>query len=102
VLVNTTPLGGAGRRDESPLPEGPFEGLLVYDLTYGIGESRLLRDAREQGCRVLDGLPMLAAQAERQFAWWTGRTPRPGMMEAAARLALDHAAGHGPQATGHR
>jgi len=88
VLVNTTPLGGAGRRDESPLPDGPFEGLLVYDLTYGPGQSKLLRDAQEQGCRVLDGLPMLAAQAERQFAWWTGHTPRAGMMEAAARAAL--------------
>jgi 3-dehydroquinate dehydratase/shikimate dehydrogenase len=92
VLVNTTPLGGAGRRDDSPLPDGPFEGLLVYDLTYGPGESKLLRDAREQGCRVLDGLPMLAAQAERQFAWWTGQTPRAGMMEATARLALARAA----------
>jgi 3-dehydroquinate dehydratase/shikimate dehydrogenase len=88
VLVNTTPLGGAGKRDESPLPDGPFEGLLVYDLTYGPGESKLLRDAREQGCRVLDGLPMLAAQAERQFTWWTGRNPRKGAMESAARRAL--------------
>jgi len=28
---------------------------------------------------------MLVAQAERQFEWWTGRKPEPGVMEAAAR-----------------
>jgi len=88
VLVNTTPLGGANRRDVSPLPGGPFGGRLVYDLTYGAGESALLAEARRAGCRTLDGLPMLVAQAERQFEWWTGRRPRAGLMESAAREAL--------------
>jgi shikimate dehydrogenase len=92
VLVNTTPLGGATRRDESPLPGGPFGGRLVYDLTYGAGESRLIREARTAGCRTLDGLAMLAAQAERQFTWWTGLSPRPGLMRAAAARHLDPAA----------
>ena len=88
LLVNTTPLGGANRRDVSPLPGGPFGGRLVYDLTYGAGESLLLAEARRAGCRVLDGLPMLVAQAERQFEWWTGGRPRAGLMESAAREAL--------------
>ena len=88
VLVNTTPLGGANRRDHSPLPGGPFAGRLVYDLTYGAGDSALLAEARQAGCQVLDGLPMLVAQAERQFEWWTGRRPRAGLMESAAREAL--------------
>jgi 3-dehydroquinate dehydratase / shikimate dehydrogenase len=83
VLVNTTPVGGAASRDESPLPDGPFTGRLVYDLTYGVGESRLVRDARAAGCVALDGLPMLVAQAERQFEWWTGQRPQPGVMAAA-------------------
>jgi shikimate dehydrogenase len=65
------------------LPGGPFTGRVVYDLTYGQGESRLVRDAREAGCIALDGLPMLVAQAERQFEWWTGRRPQPGVMAAA-------------------
>jgi len=92
VLVNTTPLGGANRRDESPVPGGPFGGGLVYDLTYGVGDSALLREARASGCRVLDGLPMLVAQAERQFEWWTGQRPLPGLMANAAREALAAAA----------
>ena len=84
LLVNTTPLGGTTMRDESPIPGEPFGGRLVYDLTYGAGQSRLLREAAAAGCRTLDGLPMLVAQAERQFEWWTGQAPRAGVMRAAA------------------
>jgi 3-dehydroquinate dehydratase/shikimate dehydrogenase len=92
LLVNCTPLGGVPRRDESPLPGGPFTGRLVYDLTYGPGESALVREARAAGCATLDGLPMLIAQAERQFEWWTGQRPAPGVMREAAltRLGISH------------
>jgi 3-dehydroquinate dehydratase/shikimate dehydrogenase len=83
LLVNCTPLGSPAMRDESPLPGGPFGGRLVYDVTYGAGESRLIREARAAGCRTLDGLGMLIAQAERQFEWWTGQPPAPGVMRAA-------------------
>ena len=84
LLVNCTPLGGLNARIETPLPGGPFDGTLVYDLTYGDDETPLLREAREAGCLALDGLPMLVAQAERQFEWWTGQRPEPGVMKAAA------------------
>ena len=87
VLVNATSVGGGAARDASPLPEGPLDGALVYDLTYGTGESRLLRDARAAGCLTLDGMPMLVAQAERQFAWWMGQPPVPGVMAAAGAFA---------------
>ena len=88
LLVNTTPLGGAGLRDESPLPGARFDGRLVYDLSYGTGTSALLRDASADGCPGLDGLPMLVAQAERQFEWWTGRPPVAGVMRRAAHERL--------------
>jgi len=84
LLVNTTPLGGPMHPDESPLPGGPFDGTCVYDLTYGSGASRLVREARAAGCGAIDGLPMLVAQAERQFRWWIGEAPAPGVMRAAA------------------
>jgi shikimate 5-dehydrogenase len=99
LLVNCTPLGGAALRAESPLPGGPFTGRLVYDLTYGAGESALLREAREAGCATLDGLPMLIAQAERQFEWWTGQRPASGVMREAADRKLNGRANHPSQAT---
>jgi 3-dehydroquinate dehydratase / shikimate dehydrogenase len=85
ILVNCTPLGGAARRQESPMPVDRLRGQLVYDLTYGAGDAVLIRDARDAGIATLDGLAMLVAQAERQFEWWTGRKPEPGVMETAAR-----------------
>jgi len=88
LLVNCTPLGGANRRGESPISNAALDGRVVYDLTYGEGESALVAGARRAGCIVFDGLPMLIAQAERQFEWWTGQRPGPGVMEAAARAAL--------------
>ena len=88
LLVNCTPLGSPTMRDESPVPGGPFTGELVYDLTYGAGESRLLREARAAGCRTLDGLPMLVAQAERQFDWWIGQPPQPGVMRNAIERSV--------------
>jgi len=84
LLVNCTPLGGPNAPAESPLPDGPCKGTLVYDLTYGDHETPLLAAARQAGCLTLDGLPMLIAQAERQFEWWTGQRPRQGVMRAAA------------------
>jgi len=86
LLVNCTPLGGPNARSETPLPGGSFDGRLVYDLTYGDTESPLLRDARTAGCLTLDGLPMLVAQAERQFEWWTGKRPVDGVMKAAVAI----------------
>ena len=88
LLVNCTPLGSPTMRNESPLPGGPFGGRLVYDLTYGASESRLIREAREAGCQTLDGLPMLIAQAERQFQWWTGRPPLAGVMRNAVERSV--------------
>jgi shikimate 5-dehydrogenase len=84
LLVNCTPLGSASAPTASPLPSGPFHGRAVYDLTYGREMSALVRDARRAGCVTLDGLPMLVAQAERQFEWWTGQRAPAGVMKAAA------------------
>jgi 3-dehydroquinate dehydratase / shikimate dehydrogenase len=90
ILVNCTPLGGAGKRDESPLPREAVSGPLVYDLTYAPGgPSPLLRDAKAAGALTIDGLPMLVAQAERQFEWWTGQKPEPGVMANAIKRRVE-------------
>jgi 3-dehydroquinate dehydratase/shikimate dehydrogenase len=88
VLVNTTPVGTAPAEHDSPLPDGPFTGDLVYDLVYNPPDTRLLRDARAAGCRTIGGLAMLVAQAQLQFEWWTGARPPASVMHNAARRAL--------------
>jgi shikimate dehydrogenase len=76
VLVNTTPLGMHPRTEESPagkdlLPR--FE--WVIDLVYNPLETRLLREAREAGCKTRSGLGMLVRQGAEQFRAWTGQEP---------------------------
>jgi 3-dehydroquinate dehydratase/shikimate dehydrogenase len=88
LLVNCTPLGGVGDRDESPIAPELVSGPLVYDLTYGSGPNALLRDAKAAGALTIDGLPMLVAQAERQFEWWTGQKPEPGVMADAVKRKM--------------
>ena len=72
LLVNTTPVGTFPDVDASPLPGGPFGKGLVYDLVYNPPVTRLMAEASAAGCDTIGGLPMLVAQAVRQFEWWTG------------------------------
>ena len=89
LLVNTTPLGTWPAVERSPLPDGPFDGRLVYDLVYNPRKTRLLADAERAGCGTIGGLDMLVAQAVRQFAWWTGTTPRTDLFRQAAEDDLE-------------
>lgn len=75
ILLNCTPIGMHPRTDASPVPAGMLrEGLVVYDAVYNPLESRLLRDAREAGGRMVPGIDHFVRQAVEQFELWTGRT----------------------------
>jgi 3-dehydroquinate dehydratase/shikimate dehydrogenase len=93
LLVNATPVGMSPDADATPLPGYRFvPGTTVYDLIYNPTDTRLLREAAAAGCRTIGGLAMLAAQAERQFEWWTGRrAPAHLFGEAAAGRLRDMA-----------
>jgi 3-dehydroquinate dehydratase/shikimate dehydrogenase len=90
LLVNATSVGMHPRDDDSPLPASALRpGATVYDLVYNPPTTRLMREARAAGCRVIGGLEMLVAQAAAQFHWWTGRQPSRELMRSRAmdRLA---------------
>jgi shikimate 5-dehydrogenase len=69
ILVQATPLGGGGER---VLPRGSLRGRMVLDAVYG-RVTPLVREARESGLVVADGLDLLVAQALPQFRRMTGR-----------------------------
>jgi shikimate dehydrogenase len=77
LLVNTTPLGMTPDVDSSPLPENVklSSNTLVYDLVYNPRETKLVKDAKAQGCHTTTGLGMLIEQAAIAFQLWTGHTP---------------------------
>jgi shikimate 5-dehydrogenase len=80
--------------EASPVDAGVLRGRVVYDLVYNPTTTRLLEDARRAGCSTIGGLEMLVAQAQEQFKWWTGQTPAPGVMQAAAERRLAEFSAH--------
>jgi shikimate dehydrogenase len=55
------------------------------DIVYQPRETRLLREAAAQGCRIIEGLQMLIYQGVRQFELFTGQ---PAPVEIMRRAAL--------------
>lgn len=86
ILINATPAGMHGHSEgASPVPGDVLRGRsIAYDLVYNPVETRFLSDARARGCRTIDGLEMLVAQAGLQFKLWTGLEPPLDVMRSAA------------------
>ena len=59
------------------VPLRAVDSVDVVTFSNALGIASTCEDVR------VDGLPMLVAQAERQFEWWTGRRPAAGVMRAA-------------------
>lgn len=92
VLVNATPVGmsGHGSQREILIPAAWLRrSMLVCDLVYNPLWTPLLLDAREQGARVLNGLPMLIYQGAAAFERWTSRPAPIELMRQKAMEALD-------------
>jgi shikimate dehydrogenase len=87
LLVNCTAVGLEGEDPFATLPLEPGrmgEWDVVADLVYGGGETALIRDAREAGAFVVDGLEVLVRQGALSFERWTGVPAPVEAMRAAA------------------
>lgn len=70
VLVNATPVGGAGA---SPWPPGrPLRKRVVFDLAMTGERSALLEQAEKEGALALGPEEMWIVQGSRQMSWITG------------------------------
>jgi shikimate dehydrogenase len=74
-LIHATPMGMASHPGTAVAPELLRTGLWVADIVYFPLETELLRQARERGCRTLDGGGMAVFQAARAFQLFTGIEP---------------------------
>jgi shikimate dehydrogenase len=52
-------------------------------------ETKLLREARKQGCRTVSGFQMFLHQGAAQFERWTGEKAPFDLMEETARARLE-------------
>jgi 3-dehydroquinate dehydratase/shikimate dehydrogenase len=92
VLVNATPVGSGAQPGKSPVPPSQLRpGAVVFDMVYEPRPTPLLEAAQGLGCRTIDGVEMLVAQAVGQFEAWTGLEAPVEAMTAAALTALGKA-----------
>lgn len=74
VIVNTTNVG-MGDDHSSPVPRSVADvlhpGQMVVDVIYAPLETTFLAQARQQGCRTMNGIGMLVQQAAGSFYRWT-------------------------------
>lgn len=80
VLVNATPVGMAPHTDESPFPKKFLKGKIVFDVVYNPPMTRLLKEARSVGARIVPGTVMYLNQAALQCEMYTGRKPDMNIM----------------------
>ena len=75
LLTNATSLGMAPKVDASPIEDPAIfhEGLGVFDIIYNPPETRLMKEAKEAGCRSANGKLMLLYQGAAAFKIWTGK-----------------------------
>ncbi len=69
IIVNATTVGLKG--EKSIIPESAISrGKTLYDLIYNPEETDFLRIGRVKGAAIINGLPMLKAQADENLRIW--------------------------------
>lgn len=73
LLVNATSVGMKPNEDLTPYPADALsESTVVFDMVYTPSRTKLLKQAKQQGCHTISGRDMFYRQARRQFHLWTG------------------------------
>jgi len=92
VLVNASGVGMYPHTERSPVKKELLcRDLFVVDITYNPVKTRLLLDAEEVGCRIMNGVGMVINQGIKGFALMTGK-PEPAeiMRRIMPRIMEEH------------
>ncbi|MEM2130640.1 MAG: shikimate dehydrogenase [Candidatus Bathyarchaeia archaeon] len=93
VLINATSVGMHPNINESLVsPHWLNSEMCVMDIVYNPLETKLARDAKAAGARVISGLEMLLYQGAASFEIWTGRKAPIEIMRAAALTQITRGA----------
>lgn len=73
VLVNASGMGMYPHLDNTPVDKKfLYKDLFVCDIAYNPPKTRLLHDAEEVGCKIMNGIGMAINQGIKGFALMTG------------------------------
>ena len=88
ILINATSIGMKPRSDTSPIPPKLLRSnLSVMDIVYNPLETRLVKDAKGAGAKIVSGVEMLIYQGAAAFEIWTGKSAPVGVMR---KTVLNH------------
>ena len=88
AIINTTPCGMTGIKQQLPIKENELNASLVFDMVYTPLETPLLKLAKSRGLAVVSGLEMFVQQGARQFEIWTGKPAPENEMLRVVELEL--------------
>ena len=90
ILINATSIGMKPKADESLVaPKLLRPDLAVMDIVYSPIETKLAKDAKAAGAKVVSGVEMLIYQGAASFEIWTGKS---APVEVMRQAALSHLA----------
>ncbi len=84
IMIHATPVGMHPHVDASMIPvELIPKNVVVMDIVYNPFETKLLRDAKANGCKTISGDGMLVNQGAESFKIWLGVEPPVDVMRKA-------------------
>jgi shikimate dehydrogenase len=93
ILINATKVGMHPRESQTMVePQWLRSDLTVMDIVYNPIETRLAKDAKAAGAKVINGVEMLIYQGAASFQLWTSRS---APIEVMRRAALNKLSGTG-------
>jgi shikimate dehydrogenase len=88
ILINATSIGMKPKADESLVaPKLLRPDLSVMDIVYNPLETKLAKDAKAAGAKVISGVEMLIYQGAASFELWTGKS---APVEVMRQAVLNH------------
>jgi 3-dehydroquinate dehydratase/shikimate dehydrogenase len=88
AIINTTPCGMTGIKQQLPVKEDELNASLIFDTVYTPLETPLLKLAKARGIATIGGLEMFVQQGARQFEIWTGKPAPENEMLRVVELEL--------------
>ncbi len=90
LIVQTTLIGMHPDVEASPISvENIKPTAFVSDIIYSPLETKILREAKQKGARIQNGLPMFVYQGALQFEKWTGIFPDTDRMQSVCLKHLE-------------